>query len=40
MKKYSAEVAYQLSKKNNTDGKARCGECMKKAGTRRQTHDK
>lgn len=35
-KEYSAAQAYHISEKMNTDGKARCGECMKKAGTRKE----
>lgn len=35
-KQYTAAQAYHISEKMNTDGKARCGECMKKAGTRKE----
>lgn len=35
-KKYSAGQAYHLSEKMNADGRPRCGECMKKAGTRKE----
>lgn len=35
-KAYTGAQAYHISEKMNTDGKARCGECMKKAGTRKE----
>lgn len=34
-KEWSAGQAYHLAESYNTDGKARCSECMKKAGTRK-----
>lgn len=34
-KSYNAGQAYHISESMNTDGKARCGECMKKAGTKK-----
>lgn len=34
-KKYNSGQAYHISESMNVDGKARCGECMKKAGTRK-----
>lgn len=35
-KEYNAGQAYHLSENMNTDGKPRCGECMKKAGTMKE----
>lgn len=34
-KEYNAEQAYHISENMNTDGRARCGECMQKAGTKK-----
>jgi DNA-directed RNA polymerase subunit RPC12/RpoP len=34
-RQYNAGQAYHISESMNTDGKARCGECMKKAGTKK-----
>lgn len=34
-KNYNAGQAYHISESMNTDAKARCGECMKKAGTKK-----
>lgn len=36
-KVYNAEQAYHFSENMNTDGRARCGECRKKAGTEKET---
>ena len=35
-KTWSAGQVYHMSESNNTDGKARCSACMKKAGTQKQ----
>jgi len=35
-KTWSAGQVYRMSESNNTDGKARCSACMKKAGTQKQ----
>lgn len=35
-KQWSAGQVYHMSESNNTDGKARCSACMKKAGTQKQ----
>ena len=35
-KTWSAGQVYHMSESNNTDGKARCSSCMKKAGTQKQ----
>ena len=35
-KQWSAGQVYHMSESNNTDGKARCSSCMKKAGTQKQ----
>lgn len=35
-KEYSAGQMYHISEEMNTDGKARCGDCMKKAGTQKK----
>lgn len=34
-KQWSAGQVYHMSESNNTDGKARCSACMKKAGTKK-----
>ncbi len=35
-KTWNAGQVYHMSESNNTDGKARCSDCMTKAGTRKQ----
>lgn len=35
-REYSAGQVYHIAESNNTDGKARCGACTDKAGTRKQ----
>ena len=35
-KTWSAGQVFHMSESNNTDGKARCSSCMKKAGTQKQ----
>ena len=35
-KQWSAGQVFHMSESNNTDGKARCSACMKKAGTQKQ----
>ena len=35
-KTWNAGQVYHMSESNNTDGKARCSSCMKKAGTQKQ----
>ena len=35
-KTWSAGQVFHMSESNNTDGKARCSACMKKAGTQKQ----
>lgn len=36
-RKYTAGQIFHMSESKNTDGKARCGACMKKAGTEKKT---